>query len=1425
LTELLVGFRLHDSETDIAIELDDHTTVGQLADRLEQLFDRRGDVPRTIERLTRSNRWFLRDERISRCDLRSGDLIALALDTGLRATASAPPVASLRVVSGTDAGRVYELKRGESTIGRSAHCDITLNDDMASRRHATIRVTDIVEIADAGSTNGVSVDGAPIAGSSRLRPGSQVEVGDTVLVIDLIDGQSEVVDAVDNRVEFNRPPRLNMPYPGVEMELAPPPEQPRKPRLPMITAVIPLLMGAVLFLIFRSVLYVAFMALSPLMMVGSYFESKRTGRHDHRDRTAEWERFSSEQFETLDEARDAVVACRLAAHPGYAELLAHANDLSPRLWERQPEDGDFLQLRLGLRVQPSRTMVSLGQGGSRDDRAELSERAERYAELPPVPAVVDGRAHSPVGLSGPQRETRALARSLIVQAATLHSPDELVIAALVPGEEADLWEWLKWLPHTRSASNPLGRRSIAIGPNETLELLAHLNELVARRREHSSAGGQATVFEPHLLVVVANTVPLERARFARLLEHGHRSGVSVIWYADDARRLPKACRSVINVEPGGERVGLSLIQEGSMLGGIPIEGMSVESAQVVARTLAPIVDVSAGLDEGASIPQTVSMIELLGGLEVIEGPEAVLERWAQSAKGRGLRAPIGASEAGALNIDLRVDGPHGLVGGTTGAGKSELIQSLLVGLAASHSPERVNFLLIDYKGGAAFTDCVRMPHTVGLITDLTPALVQRALVSLQAELERRERILNRHQARDLIDMEQQDLPDTPPNLLIVIDEFAALVSEVPEFVDGVVDIAQRGRSLGMHLLLATQRPAGVITPNIRANTNLRVALRMASEDESNDVVAAPVAAHIERSNPGRGVVRRGPTDLLPFQSGYVGGVTTEEALAELEVGAFTLDGIDWYPNPGRLSATPLGTENDLRRLVRVLRRAARARGLVPPRRPWLEPLPATVDLLDLPRPDSDGQVPFALLDDPEHQTRSVAVFRPDRDGSILIYGTGGRGKTACLRTLGIALGLAKDRSPVEVHGLDFAGQGLTMLAPLPHVGTIIKGDDYGLVTRLLKVVRRTISERSERFAAARASSLSDYRRAADAGMARIVVLLDGFDNFSATYERIDRGQWLELFPRLVADGRQVGIHFVMTGTRRSSFPMAVASSAQARLVLKMASDDDFHSVGVNPRYFDDDSPPGRARFEDHDVQVSIVGGSPATANEDAAIRRLAAALVNAGARHADPIRVLPAVVTPDELVERTASGAVRWLLTEDFDTIGPSFDRNLLIAGPARSGRTTAITSLLAQCRAAGHTVLAAWRIASPTGSLTGITPPDLATTIEQLPDHHGLVLIDDADQLVDSPADMPLQRWIKTAPPETKFVVTMSTTAARKGYTPLVAAIRERADALVLNPDPAADADLLGLPLPGSPLPKLPGRGYTNVRQILEPVQVVKDP
>ena len=368
----------------------------------------------------------------------------------------------------------------------------------------------------------------------------------------------------------------------------------------------------------------------------------------------------------------------------------------------------------------------------------------------------------------------------------------------------------------------------------------------------------------HTICVVDEDAGVPRRTVEAVAPAAAERGVHLLWLGRKTAEVPAATGLLVDLDAG--RVG---IRDRMGIAQLDVQdGVSLDHAWRHARSVTAYVDEAAVLPPSTAIPSIVRLPEVSSDLEDLDEPRTVLRRWHQAS---GLRAQIGRGVDGTVTVDLREDGPHGLVAGTTGSGKSELLQSLICSLALNNPPERITFLLVDYKGGAAFRECADLPHTVGYITDLTPALVARALTSLGAEITAREELLGRYDVKDLIQLEREHPEAAPPSLLICVDEFAALTKEVPEFVDGMVNLAQRGRSLGMHLLLATQRPAGVVTGPIRANTDLRIALRVSSADDSRDVIDSPEAARISRRTPGRAWVRRtghGTAELV--QSAWTG---------------------------------------------------------------------------------------------------------------------------------------------------------------------------------------------------------------------------------------------------------------------------------------------------------------------------------------------------------------------------------------------------------------------------------------------------------------------------------------------------------------------------------------------------------------------------
>ncbi|MFT4108301.1 FtsK/SpoIIIE domain-containing protein [Propionicimonas sp.] len=1357
---------------------------------------------------------------VAEAGLASGQQIRVVPWTDAAGVPHAAAVAELRVVRGPDAGRTFPLYPGPNVVGRQSGCDVMLSDPLVSRRHARVNVADQVEVIDVGSANGVLV-GEDAVETAVLGPRDIARVGETEFTVRLTtpDGAGRAGPVAD----FNRSPLVRIRYEGRTFAAPKPPGRANPGRFPLIAMAAPLLMGAVLYAFTQNLLSIVFIALSPLIALGSYVDRRWT---DGRSRKAARARFGDDLATLsaeLDDAARTEQAARCAEVPALEAVLASARRRTPDLWYRRPETDDFLALTLGYGRTESRNQFVLPDRGdaSAEDWAALEDLRARAEVVDDVPILARLRECGNLGVAGTADWLAPVARTLVAQLACLHSPAELVLAAIAGPERAARWEWLVWLPHVGSAHSPLHGSHLASAPGAVQALVTGLEELVAARRE---AKGRV----PAVVLLVEDDAPVERGRLVSLAEDGPAVGVHLLWLADRHEQLPAACHAYLVNDDVAKTTSAGFVRQERTVSIGRVEPLSADLAGELARLLAPVLDAGAPVLDQSSIPRTVSFLGMAGG-GLATDARATVERWTENGSvgagpARGttnLRALVGHGSMGELALDLRAQGPHALVGGTSGAGKSEFLQTWVLGMAAGHSPRRVTFLFVDYKGGSAFADCVNLPHCVGLVTDLSPHLVRRALTSLRAELRYREQLLNRKNAKDLAALERTGDPDCPPSLVIVVDEFAALVSEVPEFVDGVVDVAQRGRSLGLHLILATQRPAGVIRGNLRANTALRIALRMADEADSVDVIDSPLAAEFDPRIPGRAAVRTGPGRISLFQSGYVGGWTSAEpepARIEIETMVFGA-GIPWEipASPHAVDAAEDGP-TDIARVVARIGEAARLCALPAPRRPWLPELGTAYRLEDLlsAAAATGARNGFPLLlgvaDDPQHQAQHPVAWNPETEGNLAVFGVSGSGKSTLLRSVAFSAAFRTRAEPTHVYGLDFSTAGLSMLESLPTVGGIIDGADRERTDRLLRRLVETLEERSARFAAARAGSLTEYRARPGSGdEPRILVLLDGFAAFRDEYETaLASSPVYARFGRLLTEGRGVGIHLAIAAERPNALPPVVGASVQRRLVLRQADENAYAGLNV-PKDVLTSAPAGRGVFsgEANEVQVAVPGGSATPADQSATIDRLGEWLSGQDVPRAPQVGRLAALLRASELPASVAGMPVLGLGEADLAPVGFPAQGAFLIAGLPGSGRTTAL-------RAVVH-ALHRWRPGLPlyyvgprrsgvhsepiwTGTATELEAiSELAAALKPLAAipadgevEPGLVLVlEGIGEFVGTPAEAVLTDLVKAGRRNGHLVVAEQDTSAWGSGWPLISEVRNSRHGLVMQPD-SADGDIL---------------------------------
>jgi S-DNA-T family DNA segregation ATPase FtsK/SpoIIIE len=1313
---------------------------------------------------------------------------------------------TVTLAGGLEAGLVVPVPRGRKlVVGRAPQADVVLPTESASWEHCTVeREDDGVRVRDAGSTNGTVIAGERIDAEGVLLTGTtSVIVGGAVLLVRpaLDEVPVPAAGSMANltpaaTAPFNRPPRAGR---TSDAETVVPPgrkDVPPASKFSWITVAAPLVLAGAMVLLLGDARFALFALLSPVTAIGMWFEQKhRRAKNLKEEDTRFAEAVESFRGE-ISEAAAVEAARRQELVPDPATVVRRAELPTTLLWQRRSDDEDFLSLHAGTGDAPWRPEVD-----QRAATAKLEDEAKAAiadSRLTAAPVVADLSDAGVVGIVGDRQGALALARSLLTQATVHCGPADLTVGVFCDAGRAEDWGWASWLPHARVAGSSTGARWMSAQRDQSAAMLRGLRESLDE------------LPTPNLLVVVDSEVLTEgRDAPARNLlgqgrsvpgqslrpgERPHR--VSGIVIATNEQQLPAACTSIITV--GADAAATVYRPEDrTRVEDVVLAGLSVETAERSARSVAHFDDPEL-LVPGASLPALVRLPELLSG-------DGIRTAWDTRT---GFSTPIGSSESGVLEIDLVRDGPHGLVGGTTGSGKSEFLRSLVAGLAARNDPTRLNFLLVDFKGGAAFAACERLPHTIGTISNLDEQLADRAIRALEAELERRQRVFAAAGADiDNLDAYLATKPVEPmPRLLLVVDEFAMLAKDFPDVLTSLVSIAAVGRTLGVHMILATQRPAGVVSEDILANTNMRVALRVQSREDSTNVIGVPAAAGIGRQQTGRAYVKLGQDDITPVQTALVTGRARDER-AEQPVSVRPTD-VFGVPAPMPAPAPTASDVTDLDQLIEAIGQANEAAGYAPPRPIWPEALGDRVELAELtePGPGTDprsGTVPVALADDPDHQRQVTTGWDLD-EGNLMLMGIPGSGTSTALATIALQLAAASSPDELDLLVLDMGPGDLAPLAQLPHT-TAYVGSGAGageLQTRFLRHLRVEL----------------ERRRAAPGGR-RAVVLIDGLAALRDEYQDFEGQQLLDALYRVYAEGPALGISFAVSTTRAKAVPSAMDEVTTQKWMFRLADPYDYASIGVRPK---DVPPPVPGRFIDSTMRLQSHVATPDVPLAEAVTR--IAETRSDGTKKASAVGRLPDAVLVDELGAGAVFAGEPWRIPIGIaeDDLQPAsvevYDgEHVLIAGPARSGKSSVLLAVAELARTADGVRPAVWAIcdrrsplASGSFDRIAVGPDEVPALLAGLRLERGpvLLLIDDAERFEDG--DQAIATLLTTERPGLCVVAAGRSADLRSMYSHWTRSVRKSRCGVLLQPDVDYDGELLGVTLPRrAPVALTVGRGY----------------
>ena len=1120
--------------------------------------------------------------------------------------------------------RVYRVQGNHAVlrIGRSADCDICYANPYMGKLHATLQISDsAMTITDNNSLNRTFLNGNAVrkadlrTGDVVYAMGMQIIVTRAYLYINNPDGNVTVRsrllqqhhvpaytvperdDAKDpEQYDFDdyyyRAPRFKRDVEPLVLKLDPPPPGSTAEELPLLMTVGPsvtmglasattaafsmvnaLSSGSVEDAIPSVVMSLSMLSGTLLWPTLTKYYQNKTGEKKEKDRKSAYSAYLSKlEAQVAGEiARQEKILRENDRSCGDYLKLLEARPL--QIWERTGKHSDFLRICLGYGRLPMQAQIQYPERSFSVEQEELTEAMYQFGEkerwLQNVPICLPLKERRITGIYAAHGQLLAYAKQLILQLSVLHSYDEVKLVVLYDEKDEQELSFLRWLPHTMD--NERKMRYLASTTDEAVTLSADLEQILEHRRGLDQG---ALAQEPvHYVVLCLSKQLGNKTQCLRtLLQSGESLGFSVIAMCERLKDLPKECTAVVRLEEGGNG-SLTLLDDTArepvaFQARLPEQLPMQAAVRVLANT---ILDVN---DSSFRMPKRYTFLQMLdvGMVEHLN----LAENWSVSDPTKSLAAPIGIDAYGdpvMLDLHERAHGPHGLIAGMTGSGKSETIIAYILSMAIHYHPHEVAFVLIDYKGGGMAKAFEKLPHTAGIITNLDGNEINRSLMSMQSELHRREGIfreVSRQHGISNIDIykyqklyREGKVSEPLPHLVVISDEFAELKKDQPDFMAALTSTARVGRSLGVHLILATQKPGGVVDDQIRSNSRFRLCLKVQDRGDSTEMMDRPEAASLVDT--GRFYLQVGNNEVFKLgQSAWAGASyhPAAKAIRELD------DAVSIIDKNGRtlveVNTDPFAHRKDAPKqldvITKFIRQVSDEEG-IRPWKMWLDPLPGRITAESLlqkyPHRPSGGLTLAPVVgeyDDPAHQRQDVLTVPLTAAGNVLVYGAPGSGKTMFLEAMCCAL--MREHTPKEVHLyiLDFGAETMTAFAEAPHTGDVVLSHEGEKLEKLFQLLDRQLEERKKLLSR---SGGSFVRCSEQSGtkLPNIVVMLHNYANFTQLYE-----QYLDKLACLTREGNRYGIFFVLTCSGVNQVRLNMQQNFKSIFCLQLNQSGDYSVV-------------------------------------------------------------------------------------------------------------------------------------------------------------------------------------------------------------------------------------------------------------------------
>ncbi|MHA4215609.1 type VII secretion protein EssC [Bacillus cereus] len=988
--------------------------------------------------------------------------------------------------------------------------------------------------------------------------------------------------------DYHRSPRIIYREPEEKMTIAKPSSMPSKPTEHLARIIAPslvMIVVTVLLAIFMKygmfiIASIAMTLVTIIVSVTSYIKNLKQYKVDIVERDTSYREYIKQKTKDLHAESEKQRHALHYHNPNVEVIRNMAVQVNPRIYEKTMLHHDFLTFSVGTGQANTSFEIQFNEEEFSQTKDELIDIArelrQRYLSLEDVPVVTD-LMNGPVGYIGQRSLVLEQLQLLVAQTALFHSYYDLQFITIFPEEEKEKWDWMRWLPH--GSVRDINVRGFVYHDRSRDQVLNSLYQILKERKlklDEKSSTNEKMYFAPHYVVLITDEkLILDHVVMEFFNDDPSQLGVSLVFVQDVMQSLPEHVKTVIDIRDAKQ--GNIILEQGELvnrqfkLNHVP-KGFNLED---ISRALAPLNHLQ---NLKNSIPESVTFLEMYGVEKVKE--LNITSRWEKNAAHKSLAVPLGLrgkEDIVNLNLHEKAHGPHGLIAGTTGSGKSEIIQSYILSLAVNFHPYEVAFLLIDYKGGGMANLFKNLPHLLGTITNLDGAQSMRALASIKAELQKRQRLFGENDVNHINQYQKlykEGLVSEPmPHLFLISDEFAELKSEQPEFMKELVSTARIGRSLGIHLILATQKPSGVVDDQIWSNSKFKLALKVQNTSDSNEILKTPDAAEI--TLPGRAYLQVGNNEIYElFQSAWSGAdyVENKEDKEHLDATIYAINDLGQYEILSEdlsglgSSKEVISVPSELDAVIDYIHDYAEINEIEALARPWLPPLPESVYLQDLhaiqfkeawTKEKKPLQATVGLLDQPELQSQTPLTLDISKDGHVAVFSSPGYGKSTFLQS--VIMDVARQHSPEHLHVylVDFGTNGLMPLKSLPHVADIITLDQVEKCEKFLRRIEDLLKDRKQLLSKYGVASLEMYERASKEVLPTILITLDNYD-------AVREAGFVEDFERIVAqivrEGAAVGIHLMLTATRQNALRVQVNTNIKLQIALYMIDEAESRAI-------------------------------------------------------------------------------------------------------------------------------------------------------------------------------------------------------------------------------------------------------------------------